>query len=87
MSLSRKEFDVLTSIEASKSPDFTQRELAQASGHSLGSVNKTLHLLEDAGLVSENQITEKDWKRWNPTGLRGRFFWRPVSVPAWFRSL
>ena len=81
MSLSRKEFDVLTSIEASKSPDFTQRELAQASGHSLGSVNKTLHLLEDAGLVSENQITEKGLEALEPYRVK-----RAVLLAAGFGS-
>ena len=77
MSLSRKEFDVLTSIEASKSPDFTQ----QASGHSLGSVNKTLHLLEDAGLVSENQITEKGLEALEPYRVK-----RAVLLAAGFGS-
>ena len=81
MSLSRKEFDVLTSIEASKSPDFTQRELAQASGHSLGSVNKTLHLLEDAGLGSENQITEKGLEALEPYRVK-----RAVLLAAGFGS-
>lgn len=56
MKLTRKQFDVLAALAQTKGT-LTQRELAQKSGHSLGTVNKVVKDLTELGFVSESGIT------------------------------
>ena len=58
--MTRKQFDVLEILAESKNP-LTQRELADATHYSLGTINKVLKELLDDGYVSSGMIT--------PTGL------------------
>lgn len=56
MALSRKQFDVLEVLAAEQTA-FTQRELEKATGYSLGTVNRVLRELGEAGYVSGGAIT------------------------------
>ena len=56
MDLTRKQFDVLEAL-ASTSKQMTQRELESKTGHSLGTVNRVLKELTEAGLVADGTIT------------------------------
>ena len=56
MQLTRKQFDVLASLAEAKKA-LTQRELTEATGHSLGTVNKTVKELTELGLISDSGIT------------------------------
>ena len=56
MSLTRKQFDVLEAI-ATSSISLTQRQLEELTRHSLGTVNRVLKELTEAGLVSNGVIT------------------------------
>jgi len=55
--LSRKQFDVLATL-ACENGLLTQRELARRSGFSLGTANRILAELTDAGLVSNGAIEQ-----------------------------
>lgn len=54
--LTRRQFDILTRLERSDRP-LTQRELAEATRMSLGSVNRTVTALSEQGLIDENGLT------------------------------
>jgi len=54
--LTRKQFDILTCLESSGHP-MTQRELAEKTAMSLGSVNRTLAALGELGLIDDNGLT------------------------------
>lgn len=56
MDLTRKQFDVLAALTDADS-SLTQRELEKATGYSLGTVNRTLKELTEAGFVSDGVIT------------------------------
>lgn len=56
MVLSRKQFDVLETL-ATNGVSLTQRQLEEKTGHSLGTVNRVLKELTEAGLVSDGRIT------------------------------
>ncbi len=56
MSLTRKQFDVLETL-ASSSSSLTQRELEKTTGHSLGTINRAMKDLVDAGFVADSVIT------------------------------
>lgn len=56
MELSRKQFDVLSSLAVSGAK-LSQRQLEDVTGHSLGTINKALKDLTDAGFVSGGAIT------------------------------
>ncbi|MBQ9263686.1 MAG: NTP transferase domain-containing protein [Clostridia bacterium] len=56
MSLSRKQFDLLT-VLAESNEKMSQRQLEEATGHSLGTVNKTLNELTNCKFVEHGQIT------------------------------
>lgn len=56
MVLTRKQFDVLAALTDADS-SLTQRELEKATGYSLGTVNRTLKELTEAGFVSDGVIT------------------------------
>ena len=56
MNLTRKQFDVLEALAAAKAP-LTQRQLEEATGHSLGTVNRVLKELAELGYVKSGDIT------------------------------
>lgn len=56
MVLTRKQFDVLEKIAETKKP-LTQRDLEKGTGHSLGTVNRAMKDLTEAGYIEGNQIT------------------------------
>ena len=56
MELSRKQFEVLE-VLAGAQKAFTQREIEKATGHSLGTVNRVLKELTEAGYVENAAIT------------------------------
>lgn len=56
MELTRKQFDVLE-VLATTSTSLTQRELESRTGHSLGTVNRVLKELTEAGYVADGAIT------------------------------
>ena len=55
--LLRKEFNILTCLERSGSAK-SQRDLAEATGMSVGSVNRILNNLTEKGYLSGNTLTE-----------------------------
>lgn len=56
MTLTRKQFDVLE-VLATTATTLTQRELENKTGHSLGTVNRVLKELTEAGYVENSTIT------------------------------
>ncbi len=56
MSLTRKQFDILE-VLATASESLTQRQLEEKTGHSLGTVNRVLKELTEAGYVENSTIT------------------------------
>ena len=78
--LSKKQFDVLSLLER-ESGAFSQREIAAALGMSLGSVNKTMATLSEAGFVEDRLITQKGLEALEPYRVR-----RAVFVAAGFGS-
>ena len=54
--LSRKQFDVLTYLERN-TQKISQRDIAEATGMSLGSVNRTMASLAQEGLADGYMIT------------------------------
>lgn len=59
--LTRKQFDVLVYLEKTD-VETTQRDIAEATGMSLGSVHRTLSFLSDEGLINDNRLTDKGYK-------------------------
>ena len=55
--LSKKQFDILTALEAAKGP-LSQRALAAAAKVSLGIVNKMIPELSEAGLIAGGKLTD-----------------------------
>jgi CTP:phosphocholine cytidylyltransferase involved in choline phosphorylation for cell surface LPS epitopes len=56
MELTRKQFDILAALAEAKAP-MKQRELEKATGYSLGTINRSVKELAEAGLVSGGSIT------------------------------
>lgn len=56
MNLTRKQFDILE-VLASENVAFTQRQLEDATKYSLGTINKTMRELSEAGFVLDGAIT------------------------------
>ena len=56
MDLTRKQFDVLSTLATAKEP-LTQRQLEEATGNSLGTINKIMKEFADNGLVENGEIT------------------------------
>ena len=81
MGLSRTQFDLMTNLEAAGSRTPTQRELAAASGRSVGTVNKTLKELQELGYVQKNQLTPQGLAALEPYRAK-----RAVFVAAGFGS-
>ena len=56
MELTRKQFDVLEALALTGAP-LSQRELSEQTGHSLGTVNRTVKELSDLGFVEDSAVT------------------------------
>ena len=56
MNLTRKQFDVLELL-ATTSKSFTQRQLEERTGYSLGTINRVMKELVEAGYVENSTIT------------------------------
>lgn len=56
MNLTRKQFDILSSLAESKSV-LSQRDLEKITGYSLGTINKTMKELSEAGYAAGGTIT------------------------------
>lgn len=56
MELTRKQFDVLSTLATTKEK-LSQRQLEEKTGHSLGTINKVIKELTDAGFVANREIT------------------------------
>lgn len=56
MKLSRKQFDVLEVLATTKE-SLTQRQLEEETGHSLGTINRVMKELAEAGFVEDGKIT------------------------------
>ena len=55
--LSRKQFDILTFLERLPQEIVSQREIAEATGMSVGSVNRILVQLRELGYLDRNLLT------------------------------
>ena len=56
MELTRKQFDILVALAGSDAP-LKQRELMKSTGYSLGTINRIVRELTEAGLIAEGAIT------------------------------
>lgn len=56
MELTRKQFDILAAL-ATSGEKLSQRQLEEKTGHSLGSINKIVKELSDAGYTTNGKIT------------------------------
>ena len=59
LELTKKQFDVLVTLAEQEGKVLSQRELADVSGLSLGSVNRTMKELTESKLVQDGTITDK----------------------------
>ena len=80
MNLTRKQFDILSTLATSKSL-LTQRELETATGYSLGTVNKIIKELTDLGYVADGAITSNGVNALEPYRAK-----RAVFIAAGFGS-
>ena len=78
--LTRKQFDVLTFLERSKEK-ISQRDIAEGTGMSLGSVNRTVAALVEMGYVSGYNVTETGYEALEPYRAK-----RAIFIAAGFGS-
>lgn len=78
--LSKKEFDVLSILEAEKT-NLSQRELSKRTGYSVGTVNSIMADLTERGYVHDKMITLKGIEALEPYRVQ-----RAVFVAAGFGS-
>lgn len=78
--LPRKQFDVLTYLER-KGNGKRQREIAEATGMSVGSVNRVITSLIEQGLIADNCLTEAGYAALEPYRVK-----RAVFIAAGFGS-
>ncbi len=80
MKLTRKQFDVLSAL-AENGERLSQRSLEEKSGHSLGTVNKVLKDLDEAGYTDNGAITAAGLTALEPYRVK-----RAVFIAAGFGS-
>ena len=80
MTLTRKQFDVLAAL-ATADGTLTQRELEKKTRHSLGTINKSLKELAEAGYVANGAVTNKGIDALEPYRAK-----RAVFIAAGFGS-
>lgn len=78
--LTRKQFDILTILEEVDSK-VSQRELAELSGHGLGTVNKVVKEFTESGYVKDGRLTEEGLELLEPYRVK-----RAVVIAAGFGS-
>jgi len=78
--LTRKQFDVLVYIEKTAEKK-SQREIAEVTGISIGTVNKVLSELNELKLVENGKITQKGYKALEPYKVK-----RAIFIAAGFGS-
>ena len=78
--LSRKEFNVLTFLEATKEK-VSQRKIAEATGVSVGSVNSAITALIEKGYIEDYSITNAWYAALEPYKVK-----RAVFIAAGFGS-
>jgi CTP:phosphocholine cytidylyltransferase-like protein len=75
MNITRSQFDILTLLEGQKNDAaLTQRAIARETGFSLGTVNKTLLQLGEAGLAEQNRITPMGREALEPYRVKRAIF-------------
>ena len=80
MSLTRKQFDLLSTLALADGP-MTQRRLEEVTGHSLGTVNRVMKVLTEAGLAADGAITPAGIEALEPYRAK-----RAVFIAAGFGS-
>ena len=80
MILTRKQFDILATLATTKE-SLTQRGLEKATGYSLGTINKTVKELVDAGYITDGEITNSGLNALEPYRAK-----RAIFVAAGFGS-
>ena len=80
MSLSRKQFEILEALVTARSP-MTQRELAEAASCSLGTANKVMKELTEAGFIESGSVTPAGQAALEPYRVK-----RAVFIAAGFGS-
>ena len=78
MSLTKTQFDILTHLERVRQ-SVTQRQLANATGRSLGTINKTVLNLSQLGYLQDGTITPKGLEALEPYRVK-----RAVFIAAGF---
>ena len=73
MELSRKQFDILVAMAEAKTP-MKQRALEKATGYSLGTINRTVKDLTEAGFVADGSITNSGLTALEPFRARRVIF-------------
>ena len=73
MKLNRKQFTVLTCLERNKGK-ISQRDIAEETQMSLGSIHRTLTSLSEEGLISEYKITSKGYDALEPYRVKRAIF-------------
>ena len=58
MELTRKQFDILEALSGAESA-MSQRDLEKTTGHSLGTINRLVKELTEAGLMADGRITRQ----------------------------
>ena len=79
--LSRKQFDILTFLERLPQEIVSQREIAEATGMSVGSVNRILVQLRELGYLDRNLLTPEGRTALEPYRVK-----RAVFIAAGFGS-
>lgn len=80
MTLTRKQFDVLAAIEQAEGA-MTQRQIENRTGYSLGTVNRVLKELTEAGYEKGGKITKEGLEALEPYRVK-----RAVFIAAGFGS-
>lgn len=80
MELTRRQFDILEALATNKTA-LSQRDLEKVTGHSLGSINKTVKELTDLGYMEEGVITNSGVNALEPYRAK-----RAIFIAAGFGS-
>ena len=80
MELTRRQFDILEALDTNKTV-LSQRDLEKVTGHSLGSINKTVKELTDLGYMEEGVITNSGINALEPYRAK-----RAIFIAAGFGS-
>lgn len=78
--LTKKQFDILVLLEKERAA-LTQRKIEEKTGYSLGTVNKTIQELTEAGYIRDSEITNEGVSALEPYRAK-----RAVFIAAGFGS-